>query len=111
MKRIEPEELELLLRLGRDNARKAKELGEYFDAEYPDIRAVTIAVRELIKGGLPVAASTDALTGGYFITDTREEADHYILFMRSHIIELCKRMRDYKRAARPLLQPGQLPLM
>ena len=108
MKRIDPDELIPLLGMGREQARKAKELGELFGT---DIRAVTIAVRELIEGGDPVAASTDRTEGGYYITATREEAEQYILFMKSHIIELAKRMRDYKRAARSIMNPGQLPLI
>jgi len=97
-----------VLLAGSGNAKKARDISKLCGL---DVRGVTKEVRELIRKGVPVAASTDHLTGGYYITETRDEADHYILFMRGHIYELARRMRDYKYAARPIFYPGQLPLI
>ncbi len=97
-----------VLEVGIDRAIKARIIGEKCGLT---VRGVTLEVRGLIKDGVPVASSTDGYNGGYYITSTRAEAEAYITFMRSHIIELAKRMRDYKVAARPILRPGQLPLM
>ncbi len=97
-----------VLMVGEANARKAKDIGAITGLT---VRGVTLAVRELIKEGVPVASSKDSVSGGYYITETREEALGQIHYLRSHIIELAKRMRDYKRASRTIRQPGQLVLL
>jgi len=97
-----------VLEVGLENAKKSKEIAGYCNIPERDVR---LEVRRLIEEGIPVASSTDGLHGGFYITDTRREAEAYIKDMRSRIIEIAKRLRDYKRAVRPIVNPGQLPLI
>ena len=101
--------VEELLGYGHDQAVKSRVLARECQCA---IRDINEQILELIEAGIPVAASGNGNSGGYFITETREEAVEYIEGMlKSRIIKLAKRMRDYKRAARPILNPGQLPLL
>jgi len=102
------DELKWMLKYGRDKARKSTELQMALGA--PD-REIRLCIRQLIADGLPIASSTDGRTGGYFIANTQEEAKEYMGKLRSRIIQDCLRYRDFKLAARPLLYPGQLPLV
>ena len=97
-----------VLEVGLGSALKSKDISVLCNLHERDVRLV---IRELIKDGLPVASSTDGLHGGFYITATRAEADAYIADMRSRIVEIALRMRDYKRAARSILNPGQLALL
>jgi len=97
-----------VLEVGLDHAQKSKDISSLCGLPERDVRLV---IRKLIEDGIPVASSTDGWSGGFFITATREEADAYIADMRSRIVEIAKRLRDYKRAARSILNPGQLPLI
>ena len=99
--------LKMQLRNGRSQARTSRELTKVCQVTDRELRLV---IRDFIAGGLPVASSTSG-TKGYFIAQTDEEVKGYILELRSRIIETCKRLRDFKRAARTLLSPGQLPLL
>lgn len=92
---------------GIDNALKSREIAVICDE--PE-RVVRLNIRELIAEGIPIASSTDGKTGGYFIASTRQEAADYMGKLRHRIIQDCLRYRDFKRAAQPLLNPGQLSL-
>ena len=100
--------LSCLLQYGSDEPTTSKALATSCDSNDRDVR---LAIRELIADGIPIAASTDGRNGGYFIANTTEEAKDYIGKLRHRIIQDCLRLRDFKRAARPLLIPGQLPLL
>ena len=97
-----------VLEVGLDKAKKSKAIAQLLDIPEREVR---LAVRQLIEDGIPVASSTDGMTGGFYITKDRKEAEAYITGMRSRIKEIARRMRDYKIAARPILYPGQLPLI
>jgi len=92
---------------GSENARTARVLEELTEIDNRDIRR---AIRELIADGEPVAYSTKGKAGGYFIATTQAEVDACLKEMQGRIIELAKRMRDFKRAARSIQEPGQLPM-
>ena len=97
-------------RLGEGKA-QAKTSQELADSLFSDPRQVRRAIRQLIAQGAPIASSTDGQTGGYYLASTPGEAKEYMDDQQTRIIENCKRLRDFKRAARPLLYPGQLPLI
>lgn len=100
--------LRILIRHGTGDALPSRALAWACKSTDRDIR---LTIRDLIAEGLPIASSTDGKNGGYFIASTPEEAKDYIGKLRHRIIQDCLRLRDFKRAARPLLEPGQLPLL
>lgn len=108
MKAIQVTLLRTILEDGINSSTKSKELARRCRATD---RKVRLAIRELIADGIPIASSTNGRTGGYFIAKTGQEAKDYMGKLRHRIIEDCRRLRDFKRAARPLLNPGQLPLI
>ncbi len=93
----------LLRREGHLRAIKARELAELLRC---DERKVRLIIRELIREGLPVASSTEALAG-YFIVTTRQEAEQYAGSVRSRLIEDALRRRDFRRAADQYLTPAE----
>ena len=97
------------LRFGHENAQTGRSLAEWLDTTSDD-RRIRLVIRGLIKDGYPIASSTERPVG-YFMTATQEDAKKYIQDLKNRIIEDCRRLRDYKIAARPILFPGQLPLM
>ncbi|KKL60062.1 hypothetical protein LCGC14_2209090 [marine sediment metagenome] len=93
----------LLRREGHSQAIKARDLAELLRC---DERKVRLMIRELIREGLPVASSTEALAG-YFIVATRQEAEQYAGSVRSRLIEDALRRRDFRRAADQYLTPAE----
>ena len=93
---------------GRDNAVKgsilAKRLG------FKDDRFIRQTIRELIADGSPIASSTVS-PAGYFIANSPDEVIDYMKDLKSRLVNDAYRRRDFKRAARKLLQPGQLHLL
>ena len=104
----EKECLRTLLNYGQDGAITSKKLATLINSTDREVRLI---IRELIAERVPVASSTDGKNGGYFIANTQAEAKDYIGKLRHRIIEDCLRLRDFKRGSRPLLNPGQLPLI
>lgn len=68
-----------------------------------DPRAIRLAIRELIREGLPIASGNY----GYFIVSSHEEARIYQERVKSMLIEDAKRIRDFKRAASNYLAPAK----
>lgn len=68
-----------------------------------DPRAIRLAIRELIREGLPIASGNY----GYFIVSSHEEARTYQERVKSMLIEDAKRIRDFKRAAGNYLAPAK----
>lgn len=97
-----------LLKYGRENAVTGKELAKILG--YPNDRVIRLAIRELIKGKVPVAAST-VNPSGYFIIKTDEEATKYLAVLRSRLVQDAYRRRDIKRATRAILDPCQMSLL
>ncbi len=81
----------------------ARRLGE------PGTRAMRIVMRELVKEGYLVTSSPSS-PPGYYLANNAEEAREHMAFMKSYLIEEARRLRDYKLAARALLNPHQLTL-
>lgn len=64
---------------------------------YLNDRKVRIAIQQLVHDGYPIAASvSDPL--GYYIVETREEAEAYSLVLRSRATQTFNRMHDFQRA-------------
>jgi len=101
------EQLLRYLRRGRANARTGAELARL--CGYNDDRQVRRIIRAMIAEGIPVAASTGT-PAGFYIADSRKEVEAYLQDLRGRLLEDATRRRDFKRAARPILQPEQLPL-
>ncbi len=101
------EKLRMLLGNGRGATRTSRELAEIIGLKNWPLRQ---GIRELIAEGLPVAAITGE-NPGYFVAETIQESSDYAGALRHRIIEDCLRLRDFKRATRPIRQPGQLPLI
>lgn len=99
--------LRMLIHNGRGETRTSHELATVMQIKNWPLRQ---GIRELIAEGLPVAAITGS-NPGYFVAVTVQEAADYEGALRHRIIEDCLRLRDFKRAAKPLHQPGQLPLI
>jgi hypothetical protein len=97
-----------LLKKGRMNAIKGCELAKTLG--FNDDRTIRLAIRELIRENTPIAASTGSKKvledgteviepPGYFIAESRLEADTYLSVMKGRLIEDALRRRDFKRAA------------
>ena len=108
MKPIQKTLLETILNHGSNRATKSKELTQRCRATDREVR---LSIRELIADGIPIASSTDGKTGGYFIAETKLEAEDYIGKLRHRIIEDCLRLRDFKRASKVLRNPDQMYLL
>lgn len=96
-----------LLRYGKEEARTGKELAGVLGLR--NDRNIRRAIRELIADGVPIA-STVAFPYGYYIANTIEEANEYMKDLRSRLVNDAYRRRDFKLAARNILEPGQLGL-
>ena len=94
----------LLRHEGPARAITAGELARMFG--YKDDRIIRLAIRELIRNGLPVAASTENFPG-YFIVTSRQQADEYALSIKKRLIEDAIRRRDFRRAADQWLTPAE----
>lgn len=85
-------------------AQMAKALG------YKNDRAIRVCIEHLIADGVPVAASVHE-PFGYYILQTREEAQVYEATLRSRAVKTLKRLKDFNRAAAGCFGPAQqLPL-
>ncbi len=97
-----------LLGIGKAKARTGKELASVLGLR--DDRFVRLAIRELIADKVPIASSVSPPMG-YFIVNSPEEAEEYMQNLKSRLVENAYRRRDFKLAARAILQPCQLPLL
>jgi len=97
-----------LLRYGKENARKGKDFARLLG--FKDDRLVRLVIRELIEEGLPVASSVTPPLG-YFIASSLDEARDYMKVLKSRLVQDAYRRRDFKIAAREILQPCQLELL
>jgi hypothetical protein len=94
----------LLQHQNRGRAITGKELARMFG--YRDDRQIRLAIRELIRDGLPIAAATESrengrmrLPAGYFLATTWEEANEYADSIKGRLIEDALRRRDFRRGA------------
>lgn len=79
----------------------AKRLGQ------KDDRTIRLAIRELIHDGVAVASSVGGPPGFYLI-ESREEAEEYMAALKSRLVEDALRRSDFKRASRHIRVPQQL---
>ncbi len=96
------------LRYGRKNARKGLILANALG--FKNDRLVRHVIRELIAEGLPVASSVTP-PQGYYIASSLDEADAYMKVLKSRLVNDAFRRRDFKIAAKEVLQPSQLALL
>jgi hypothetical protein len=87
--------------------RIAKQLG------YRNDRQVRLVIQGLIADGRPIAASVSDPVG-YYLVQTREEAEAYAAVLRSRAVKTFERMRDFQAAIKNEfgipLQPLLLPV-
>ena len=81
---------------GRGNAIKGKVIASALGMN--DDRAVRLVIRDLIALGYPIASATES-PAGYFIVETRQEAEDYLTDMRGRLCEAAYRRRDFKKAS------------
>lgn len=96
-----------LLRYGKENAKTGELLARNLDSNY---RSIRMAIRELIRDKVRVAALVDP-PFGYFIATTAEEVDEYLRVLRSRLVQDAFRRRDFKLASRVILDPHQMTLL
>jgi len=101
-------EVRRLLRNGKKNARTGERLARMLG--FKNDRLVRHAIRELIADGLPIASSVSPPLG-YFLASSQDEAADYMKVLRSRLVNDAYRLRDFKFAARGILQPCQLGLL
>ena len=73
-------------------------------------RSIRLAIRELIRDGIPIASSVKPPLG-FFIAETKEEAEDYMSVLKGRLIEDALRRRDIKRATQKIRVPEQLVLI
>jgi hypothetical protein len=93
----------LLRHEGRDQAITGKQLAELLG--YKDDRVIRETIAELIDEGLPVAASCSG-TMGYFVVNSRIEANDYAQSLKSRLIADAVRRRNFRRASDQWLTPA-----
>lgn len=99
----------LQLHRGKHRAITGKELAQLLGE--PGDRLIRKEIRGLIAEGYPIAASTEK-PYGYFIADSIQEAEEYMLSLRRRLIEDALRRRDFKKAAaKALSKEKQLALI
>lgn len=101
-------EVRSLLRYGKKNARTGNNLAKILG--FSNDRLVRHAIREMIAEGLPIASSVTPPLG-YFIASSLNEAIDYMKVLRSRLVQDAYRRRDFKVAAREVLQPHQMALL
>ena len=95
------------LNKGRLHALPGRVLAQRFG--FKDDRQIRLAIRELIAKGHPIASSVSPPMG-FFIAGSKKEAQQYLSDLKGRLVEDAYRRRDFKIAARALLQPEQLSL-
>jgi len=96
------------LKKGRESAVKGSELAEILYLK--NDREIRLIIRELIAEGVPIASSVYP-PYGYYIVKTKEEAEDYLRVLKSRLVQDAYRRRDFKRAARAILEPEQMELL
>ncbi len=95
------------LNRGRLNALPGRILAQRLG--FKDDRRIRLAIRDLIAEGYPIASSVSPPMG-FFIAQDRKEADQYLSDLKGRLVEDAYRRRDFKIAARAILQPEQLAM-
>ncbi len=92
---------------GKGQAIKGKQLAYMVesDADGQD-RNFRLLILELIVEGKPIAS----ISSGYFMAETPDEVKEYAKSLRDRAKMNFIRRRDFLRAARPILQPTQIPM-
>ncbi len=80
---------------GHRNAIKAMELARMLDMR--DDRQIQLAIEALIADGIPVCSSC-SIPMGYFLPETRQEAEDYKHQLRGRALGNYHRYRNFKRA-------------
>ncbi len=101
-------EVRRLLRHGQENARTGENIAKLLG--FKGDRTVRLAIREMTAEGLPIAAAVTPPLG-YFIASSLEEADTYMRVLKSRLVNDAYRRRDFKLAARGILDPYQMGLL
>ncbi len=96
------------LRPGRANAIPGSTLAQRLGQS--DDREVRQEVMELIRQGYAIASSNKP-PFGYYLIETRQEADEYMATLRSRVKEVCIRRAEFRLAVlKSLNKPKQYAL-
>jgi len=95
------------LKKGKHNAITGRILAQRFG--FKDDRPIRLAIRKLIAEGKPIASAVSPPMG-YFIAQDKGEAEQYLSDLKGRLVEDAYRRRDFKIAARAILQPEQLAM-
>lgn len=95
------------LKRGKLNALPGRLLAQRLG--FNDDRRIRLAIRELIAKGYPIASSVSPPMG-FFIAQDRMEATKYLSDLKGRLVEDAYRRRDFKIAARVIIQPEQLAM-
>ena len=101
-------EVRSLLRYGKKNARKGQEIAKTLG--FKNDRVIRHAIRDMIAEGLPIASSVNP-PFGYYIASSLDEVTDYMKVLKGRLVQDAYRRRDFKVAARKILQPSQLALL
>ncbi len=93
------------LKRGKPNAIPGRILAQRLG--FKNDRRIRLAIRELIAEGFPIASSVSPPMG-FFIAQDKGEAEQYLSDLKGRLVEDAYRRRDFKIAARAILQPEQL---
>ena len=93
------------LKRGKANALPGRMLAQRLG--YKDDRQIRLMIRELIAEGIPIASAVSPPMG-FFIAQDKEEVARYLSDLKGRLVEDAYRRRDFKIAARAILQPEQL---
>lgn len=96
------------LKRGKLNALPGRLLAQRLG--FKDDRQIRLAIRELIAKGYPIASSVSPPMG-FFIAQDRKEAERYLSDLKGRLVEDAYRRRDFKIAARAVIQPEQLEMI
>ena len=95
------------LQRGKHNALPGRVLAQRLG--FKDDRQIRLTIRKLIAEGYPIAASVSPPMG-FFIAQDKGEAERYLSDLKGRLVEDAYRRRDFKIAARAILQPEQLTM-
>lgn len=82
---IDPEQFPIaaVLNYGRQNAIKSSQLEQFFNV---DRRTIGAQIERERRAGMPICASKNAETGGFYLPANEEEVEAYIAYIDKHIV-------------------------
>ena len=82
------------LQHGEENAQSGRDMARLLGV---NLRDISIAIERERQAGSPICASTDALRGGYYLADNREEMEHYCSRLSRRVGEINRTLEACKK--------------